>query len=432
MQAVIMAGGKGTRLASVTRDIPKPMVALEGRPLLVHQVENLRQCSITDIIVVVGHLGEVIRDYFGNGSAYGVHIRYYTETTPLGTAAALRYLVDMLADDFILVFGDLFINVDFARFYRWHQAQGAAATLFVHPNAHPYDSDIVITDAAARVVAWSKKNTERQTSYRNLVNAGLYVLSRDLLAQLPPEGKADLERDLIIPAIAAGGVYAYNSSEYVHDIGTPERLQSVEQDVARGIPQARNLQQPQRAIFLDRDGTLNRYVGYLRRPEELTLEPQAAAAVRRINGSPYLAIVVTNQPVVARGEVTREGLAAIHAELETQLGREGAYINGLYYCPHHPDGGFPGEVPELKGTCHCRKPDIGLLEQAARDYHIDLAASWIVGDTAVDVRTGHNGGLHTALVATGDPDKFRQYDDRPDLQGTDLLDAVEQILQRKE
>ena len=160
MKAVIMAGGKGTRLSTVLKDIPKPMVDLAGRPLLEHQIINLKENGITDIILVIGYLGNVIQDYFKDGSSLGVNISYFKEEKPLGTAGALWYLKEQLQDDFILLFGDLFVNINFTRFYDFHKKNGARITLYTHPNSHPYDSDIIVSDENNVVVDWSLVDKE--------------------------------------------------------------------------------------------------------------------------------------------------------------------------------------------------------------------------------------------------------------------------------
>lgn len=432
MQAVIMAGGKGTRLASVTKNIPKPMVPFCGKPLLVHQIENLRANGITKIIIIVGYLGDVIKDYFSDGSSFGVNISYFTEEEPLGTAGALRLIQDRLEDNFVLVFGDLYINIDFQRFWNYHIAKGAAVTLFAHPNSHPQDSDILATNDEMQVTEWSKKNTERVSNYPNLVNAGLYVVSKAALKDLPDQKKIDFEKDFILKLIPEKKVYAYHSSEYVKDIGTPERLTKVGQDYENHIPESRNLHHKQKAIFLDRDGTINKYVGFLRRAEDMVLEERAADAIKLINSSEYLAIVITNQPVIARGEVTFEGLKQIHNRMETLLGEKGAYIDGLYFCPHHPDKGFEGEVPELKIDCDCRKPKTGLIKKAVEDFNIDLSQCWMIGDTGMDVQTGINASIHTALLDTGESDKFKKYQAVPDIRSANLFEAVNTILSGKD
>lgn len=417
MKAVIMAGGRGTRIASVNSDVPKPMIPVCGKPILEWQIENLKACGLTDIILVVGYLGHVIRDYFGDGSRLGVHIGYFVEDTPLGTAGAL-FKMPELTEDFLLLCGDVILDVDFGRFIRFHKKNSAWASLMAHPNGHPYDSSLLVTEVLPpqepgglpadthRVIQWMNKEDDR-LYYRNRVNAGVEIISPELLREtmkhfVPrhPEtpDKIDLDRDVLKPHIGSGRIYAYDTPEYIKDMGTPERLREVEEDILSGKVQARNLRNRQKAVFLDRDGTLNKYVGFLTRPEQLELIPGAAEAVRRINRSGYLAIVVTNQPVIARGDCTWEELQEIHNRMETLLGKEGAFLDGIYVCPHHPDRGFEGERPEYKCLCDCRKPKAGLLLQAARDFNIDMASSIMVGDSEADVQAGRNAGCRASLL----------------------------------
>lgn len=431
MKAVIMAGGKGTRLASVLKDIPKPMAELAGRPLLEYQIENLKESGVTEIILVIGHLGSVIREHFGDGREFGVRITYYEEAVPLGTAGALYYLRDQLDEDFLLLFGDLFVNINFERFYRFHREKKAQITLYTHPNSHPYDSDIIFSKGDGSVTGWSFKNSDRQEDYKNLVNAGVYVISPEVISLIEKNRKTDLEKQVIVRLIPEGKVFAYSCTEYVKDIGTPERLRKVEQDYRNGICAKRNLKNRQRCIFLDRDGTVNRYVGFLNRPEQMELESAAAEAIRLINESEYLAVVVSNQPVIARGECTLDVLDRIHNRMYMLLGQQGAYVDDLYFCPHHPDRGFEGEVRELKIKCDCRKPAVGMLLRAAREHQIDLQESWMIGDMTVDVQTGKNAGMKTVLLKTGAAGSDQKYDVQPDVTAANLLEAVQIILQKR-
>ena len=426
MKAVIMAGGKGTRIASVARDIPKPMIPIEGKPVLEHELECLREQGLTDVILTVSHLGHVIMDYFGDGSGispatgkpFGVKIEYYMEQEPLGNAGALFRLKDKLTEDFLLLNADAIFDIDFGRFVAHHREKGGLVTLFTHPNSHPYDSGLILADEDGAVRQWLAKEDERPQWYRNRVNAGLHVLSPALLEEQPDTPKIDLDRQLLKPLAGTGKMYCYDSPEYVKDMGTPERYEGVCRDYAAGLVRARNLRNKQRAIFLDRDGTINRYVGFLRDVGQFELLPGAAEAIRRINASGYLAIVVTNQPVIARGEVTREQLREIHDKMETLLGREGAYVDAIYYCPHHPHRGYPGEVAELKIDCDCRKPKPGLLLQAAEDYNIDLTKSWMIGDSENDVQAGWAAGCRTMRIGENG--------------SASLLDAVEHIMEAEE
>lgn len=402
MKVVIMAGGKGTRITSVASDIPKPMILIDGKPVLEHEIECLRKQGFTDIILTVSHLGSVIMDYFQDGSKFGVHIEYYFEKEPLGNAGALFKIKEKLTEDFLLLNADAMFDVDFNRFVDFHKRHNALVTLFTHPNSHPYDSGLIISNEHNQVEKWLAKEDERPMYYKNRVNAGLHVISPEVLNQVINTQKIDLDRQLLKPLAGTKKMYCYDSPEYVKDMGTPERYYAVCEDFKAGRVQSKNLSNKQKAIFLDRDGTINKYVGFLREVEQFELLPNTSEAIKKINNSGYLAIVVTNQPVVARGEVTFEQLDQIHNKMETLLGKDGAYLDGIYFCPHHPHKGFEGEIPELKVECECRKPKPGMLLQSAKDFNIDLSKSWMIGDSDNDILAGENAGCFTARVTEKD------------------------------
>ena len=218
MKVVIMAGGKGTRIASVNSEVPKPMIEIGGKPILQWQIENLKACGLTEIILVVGYMGKVIQDYFKDGTSFGVHISYFVESTPLGTAGAL-FKMSQLTDDFLLMCGDVILDVDFNRFIAFHHKNKAWASLMTHPNGHPYDSSLLVTKVLSPqelgglpidthcVVQWMNKEDER-SYYKNRVNAGIEIISPVLLQEtmrnyVPrhPENpdKIDLDRDVLLP-----------------------------------------------------------------------------------------------------------------------------------------------------------------------------------------------------------------------------------------
>ena len=402
MKVVIMAGGKGTRITSVASDIPKPMILIDGKPVLEHEIECLRKQGFTDIVLTVSHLGNVIMDYFQDGLKFGVHIEYYFEKEPMGNAGALFKIKDKLTEDFLLLNADAMFDVDFNRFVDFHKRHNALVTLFTHPNSHPYDSGLIISNEYNQVEKWLAKEDERPMYYKNRVNAGLHVISPEVLNQVIDTQKIDLDRQLLKPLAGTKKMYCYDSPEYVKDMGTPERYYAVCEDFKAGRVQSKNLSNKQKAIFLDRDGTINKYVGFLREIEQFELLPNTSEAIKKINDSGYLAIVVTNQPVIARGEVTFEQLDQIHNKMETLLGKDGAYLDGIYFCPHHPHKGFETEIPELKVECECRKPKPGMLLQAAKDFNIDLSKSWMIGDSDNDILAGENAGCSTARVTEKD------------------------------
>lgn len=409
MKVIIMAGGRGTRIAELFPDIPKPLIPVNGMPILEREIRSLASQGFKDLILTVGYLADKIMAYFGDGSQLGVTIDYFVEETPLGNAGALFQLRNKIGTEpFFLLNADAAFDVDFNRMLAFHKKHGGLVTLFTHPNSHPYDSGLIIADKDGHVEKWLSKEDERPQWYNNRVNAGLHIIDPSVLElRLKnldidsntgfPKGKVDLDRQILKPLCGSGKMFCYDSPEYVKDMGTPERFYQVEADYKNGVVQARNLKNKQKAIFLDRDGTINKYVGFLRNIDDFELIDGVTEAIKHINQSSYLAIVVTNQPVIARGEVSWEELNEIHKKMETLLGKAGAYIDGIYICPHHPDKGFEGERPEYKFDCDCRKPKPGLLLQAAKDFNIDLSQSVMIGDDDRDVAAGANASLKDSI-----------------------------------
>ena len=285
MRVVIMAGGKGTRISSVANDIPKPMIKIENVPVLEREIECLKNQGFDDIIITVSHLGNIIMDYFGDGSGkspvtgkpFGVNIEYYFEKEPLGNAGALLKIKNKLVADFLLLNADVMFDVDFNRFVDFHQKHRGLVTLFTHPNSHPYDSGLIIADKNGAVEKWLAKEDERPKYYKNRVNAGLHVINpkvlefieigADLVGKVGESGKTlkiDLDRQLLKPLAGTGKMFCYDSPEYVKDMGTPDRYYSVCNDFREGRISEKNLKNKQKAVFLDRDGTINKYVGFLR------------------------------------------------------------------------------------------------------------------------------------------------------------------------
>ncbi len=426
MKVVIMAGGRGTRIAELFPDIPKPLIPVDGMPILEREIRLLASQGFKDLILTVGYLADKIIANFGDGSQLGVKIDYFVEETPLGNAGALFQLREKIGKEpFFLLNADAAFDVDFNRMFTFHQQHGGLVTLFTHPNSHPYDSGLIIADKDGKVEKWLSKEDERPQWYNNRVNAGLHVIDpkvMDLsLKNLEidpmtgfPKDKVDLDRQILKPLCGTGKMFCYDSPEYVKDMGTPERFHQVEADYKNSVVQTKNLQNQQKAIFLDRDGTINKYVGFLRNIDDFELIKGVSEAIKLINQSGYLAIVITNQPVIARGEVSWDELHEIHKKMETLLGKNGAYIDGLYICPHHPDKGFEGERPEYKINCDCRKPKPGLLLQAAKDFNIDLSKSYMIGDSDRDIEAGEKAGCYTIKVVGDD--------------GSEILSHIKRIL----
>lgn len=431
MQVVILAGGMGTRLRTVTGgDLPKPLVQLNGRPLLDYHLSQVAQAGIRDVVLLTGHGGEQIAAFCGDGSRWGLTVRCIQETAAAGTAGAVLQAAEHLQPRFLVIYGDTVFDFDMDRMAAYHDGHSADATLFLHPNDHPHDSDLVEVDGKDRVLRFHPYPHPPDANLPNLVNAGIYILERSVLSKLHGlPAKPDFGKH-VFPLLLEQGAHlvGYRSPEYVKDAGTPERLKKTAQDLLSGRVATCSLRHAAPAVLLDRDGTLLVEDGYIRRPEQVALLPGIGKALARLNQSEYRTALITNQPVIARGECDEAGLRQIHNRMETLLGAEGAYLDALYYCPHHPDAGFPGERAELKIACDCRKPDTGLIQQAQRDLNLDLANSWMVGDTTTDVLTAKRAGVRSILVHTGEAGRDGKWPCLPDFECPSLVEAVDLIM----
>ena len=403
-QVVILAGGKGTRLRERLNGLPKPLIDICGKPLLERQIELVKRYGFTHVLLLVNYESEKIINFCSSRNNWDINIDCIDDGEPLGTAGATLAIYERLADEFLVIYGDTMLEVDLARFHAFHRSRpNVAATLFLHPNDHPHDSDLVEMTEDGSISSFHAYPHNAENYYPNLVNAALYYVHKTALEPwVGKTGLLDFGKD-IFPAMLTNKclLLGYNSPEYIKDCGTPKRLDKVCADLSSGRVAKASLQVKQSGVFLDRDGTINREVSHLSRCDQFELLPGVEEAIKRLNQSSYRSIVITNQPVVARGDCSQPELKIIHNKMETLLGRNGAYIDRIYYCPHHPDRGFQGEVVDLKINCECRKPAIGMIDRAAKELNIDISKSWMIGDTSVDVLTARRAGMRSILVETG-------------------------------
>jgi D,D-heptose 1,7-bisphosphate phosphatase len=430
-QVVILAGGKGTRLASRLNGRPKPLIDINGVPLLQRQIETLRDQGFDRFIVSVNHQAEQIDQFCKSHQNFGVSLQLVDDGQPLGTAGATLALFDRLDDEFLVVYGDTLFDIDIRRFVAFHDADpGAAATLFAHPNDHPQDSDLLDVDAESRILGIYGYPHPANAWLPNLVNAALYAIRKSSLTPWAARPEAsDFAKHLFPKMIGEGHrLRAYRSPEYIKDAGTPERVDKVSRDLAAGRVARASLRHPQQAVFVDRDGTLNVANGYVTSVDQLALIAGVGPAIKRLNEAEWRVVITTNQPIIARGDCSEQQLRQIHNKLETELARDKAMVDAIQYCPHHPDKGFEGEITALKFDCECRKPKIGMFTRAAAELNIDLTRSWVIGDSSVDIAAAAAAGCQSILVETGEAG----LDDRalgfPDFVAADFSAAVELLL----
>jgi histidinol-phosphate phosphatase family protein len=399
-QVVVVAGGKGSRLKSYLGSTPKILMKLNESTLLEMYVKKACEFKIQSILFLL-HNGaeEVISEIKKIKKKYDIRINFLVEPEPLGTGGSLKYAEKFLENEFILFYGDIYININLSNYLSFFEIDSARYAVFSHPNSHMYDSDIIEIGSNNEIVKFHRKPHDHKLRIRNNVNSGLYLIRKEVLSfakDLPT--KFDLDKELI-PKLISSSVLGrtIRNLGIIKDLGTPERFLEFKNN--RNI-QAISYKRP--AIFLDRDGTINELNGFINHETQLKLYPEVPLSIRKFNELGFWVIVVTNQPVVARGEATPAKINAIHAEIDSQLSDHGAYVDDYFVCFHHPDKGFPGENKEFKIICECRKPKIGLINQATEKYPIDLNQSIIVGDTWRDELLAINSNIQFCQINRGD------------------------------
>ncbi len=430
IDAVIIAGGKGTRFKSVASDIPKPMVLFNEKPLLEYQINQLKKYGIKNIYFLTGYLSEKIEEYFSDGKLFDVNIKYFKEDKPLGTAGCLKQIEKYISDDFLVLNADLIFDIDIMKMMNFHIEKKSLATIFVHPNDHPFDSDIIDFENDNRVSLIKSKPHTTEDYYRNSVCAGIYFLNKKVLSFLNGDEKKDMCKDLFSDLLKSNNrIFAYKSPEYVKDMGTPDRFEKVKKDFKSGKVTSLNFNIKRPAIFIDRDGVINKDSGLIHEINKFELLPGVESAIKKINNSRYLAIIITNQSVIARNLISFEELENIHNKLEWILGQNNCFIDDIYYCPHHPDSGYPEEIKELKIQCNCRKPNTGMIDKAKNEYNIDIERSFVIGDQKCDILLAKNAGLKAILVkSNGTEWKYENHD----IKYENLEEAVDYILNQEE
>jgi histidinol-phosphate phosphatase family protein len=420
---VVLCGGKGTRLAPVLGDLPKVLAPLAGRPLLAHLLADLARAGARRVVLLAGEGGLVVSDAARALAPPGMQVQTLVETEPLGTAGALRSIEAQLPERFLLAFGDVYTCVDWRRLSSAALVSGGLGTLLVHRSSHPQDSDVVALDDHHRFVGWIGRGERRRRAVggSGLTNAAVGALHRDVLHRIPAGRPSDLTSEVLPPLVdARAPLFGYVSSEYVRDIGTPDRLAAVDADCRAGRTRLRA-----ELVLLDRDGVIvDGERSPIRSPGSVHLLPGAADGIRLMNEAGIRVAVVTNQAVVARGHCSLTTLEAIHDRLHELLAAEGARLDALYFCPHHPETNWQEGARELRGPCPCRKPSTGMVEQALEESGIPPWRSVVVGDATIDLQLAANAGLPGIGLATGIAGRDGLHPARPTWQFDDLRSAA--------
>tara|TARA_B100000963_G_C22601579_1_gene660479 strand:- start:171 stop:1457 length:1287 start_codon:yes stop_codon:yes gene_type:complete len=399
MDVAILAGGKGTRLGLINK--PKSMVDFGGIPLLHRQIIKIDDCKvIKKVFVLIGHLADSIKEYFEDKKFKNLKIFFIEELEPLGTAGAIKQLSKLVSNRFFVIYGDTYFDIDINRFLNFDKFKNCDyGTLFIHPNDHPYDSDLVEVENQ-KIKKFIPKPHGKCTLYRNYANAAFYILSKKIFELQIDFKNKDLGRD-IFPLLPKNSFAAYLSSEFIKDVGTKERLIKTLNIYKSGIPISRNLKNKQNAIFLDRDGVINYEQEPFVNQNNFKIYEDLVGFLKHVRKKKFLVFIVTNQPNIAKGFISIKELELIHAKMEKFLLKKGLYFDEIVFCPHHPEKGHPGEIKKYKVNCDCRKPKNQMIMKLIEHYNVDIEKSILIGDRYRDVKAGNNSGLKTVLLTRG-------------------------------
>ena len=375
-QAVILAGGLGTRLRPITNTIPKPLIEFHGRPFLSFILDQIKQQGIEKVLLLVGYRGDQIKEYCRDGSQWGLEIKYSLSPIEADTGLRLKNAKSLVNSKFLLMYCDNYCPLDLGRMWEQYNNLGVMAQVTAYTNQDNYTRNNLRIASEGIVELY---DPERSAPDLNGVDIGYAIFSSEVL-DLIPDGNPNFERTVYPILVKRHQLAAYKTDHRYYSVSSHERL-----DLTK------DFLEPRRAVLLDRDGVINvrpPRAHYVRSWEEFEWLPQSIDAIKLLNDHGYIVALISNQSGIGQGLMTEEDLHEIHNLMQADLNKVGAKIDAIFYCPHGWDDG-----------CLCRKPLPGMLYQAQRMFNLDLSKTWFIGDDERDSEAGKAAGCLTELVS---------------------------------
>ena len=396
MEIVILIGGKGSRIKKISKSTPKPFLKIRNKQIIEHQIEQLIRLKKKIILLTNSKYSKFHKILIKKNSH--INFKVIEESKPLGTGGCLKSLENFNAKYYLIVFGDLIFDIDIKKFFLFHKKKESDLTLIVHPNDHPFDSDLLEINEKCQLIKFHNKPHKRN-DIGNLSLSGIFLINRNILNYVKSNTFQDFSKD-IIPKLMKKNkkIFAYNTREFVKDVGTPKRIKLVKKQMNTRKFLNGNINKKLPAVFLDRDGVINKEILGNHYQNPLKLISGSVSAIKKINSKGYLAVVVTNQASVAKGFITISQLEKDHNKLQYFLGSKGAYLDRIYYCPYHPEKGFKGEIRKFKKKSKMRKPDNGMFLKAIKELNIDVKKSFMIGNSLVDFQAAKKTKVKFLLV----------------------------------
>lgn len=382
-QAVILAGGRGTRLRPFTLNNPKPMVPIYGKTFLEHLIKLLKENGIKEVVILTGYFGEKIEKYFGDGANFGIKIKYsYTpflneKREENENGVRLKNAQTLLDDLFLLLYCDNYWPFQLNKLVKYFNERNCDLLVTAYSNKDNSTKNNILINEDGFVTNYDSSRTEQSL---NGVDIGFFIVNKKVL-KLLLKSNSKFE-DVVLPKlIRRRRLAGYLSDQKYYSISNPQRVKITEKFLA-----------PKKCILLDRDGVINKKSkrgDYVKKWDEFSFLPGSIEAIKLLNDKGYKIFIISNQPGIAKGKMTEEDLNLIHKKMQQELKSSGAKIDGIYCCPHGWDDG-----------CNCRKPKPGLLFKVSREHFFDLTKSIFIGDDKRDIEAGEKVGCKTILVNT--------------------------------
>lgn len=390
-QAVILAGGLGTRLGNIAQDCPKPILPVSGKPFLAYLIENLKRFGINNFVLCVGHLGERVEKTLGDGSGLDVRISYSVEKVPLGTGGCVKNAIQYLDDQFLVLNGDTLFDINYSDFLSRHsnlKSQGLHMALRKVDDVSRYGA---IQLKGSHVTSFQDKTLQGP----GWINGGVYVMSKSAVEGFP-DGKFSIENEYFPTLASEGELFGTKYEGFFIDIGIPETYERAQQI----IPE--NCKRP--IAFLDRDGVINVNHGYVATPDRFDFVEGAAEAIKYFNEHGHYVLIVTNQAGIARGYYTELQFHAFMNWVQLELRKSGAHFDGYYFSPNHPEG----TIDQYSKSCFFRKPNPGMILRGLSEWHSVRKESFLIGDKKSDLEAANASDVKGYLFEGGNLYSFCQ------------------------
>lgn len=399
--AVIAIGGKGTRLKGITGKVPKPLFPIQGKSTLFRICEELENFNFKEIILTLNNQIDLFEDEIKKiKTLIKMNFKINVEEEVLGECGALWNLENSLKEDFLFLNGDIIFSIDLNKLYQFHKEINSKLTLVSHTTSHPYDSDILSAPNGTLIQDIYPKSRKRDfNKIGYLGNAGISCISPSIIRTINKPidiKKSSIFNHLVEESFKKGiRIFSYNTSEYIKDMGTPDRFNIVAKDIESNLIQRKNYIFKQRALFLDRDNTLIKCQEgeYILSIKDVNLLKDNVKKIAKISKKFNIVIIATNQPQISMGKLSISELDEINSHIITECIKLDLFIDDVIFCPHHPHGGYPGEITSLKSFCFCRKPNPGMFLQMSQRKNIDLKNSLLIGDSIFDRNAAKNAGM---------------------------------------